>query len=87
MAKIFSHGNAGPHQSETAIDERNLVSRGRGDGGPAPPNYRALERFATWPISTTSANDAIESVLAGAGAALPARDEVDQRVISEVKLG
>ncbi len=39
------------------------------------------------PITMQSAQDAYESVLAGAGATLPKRDPVDTRVVEEVRTG
>lgn len=41
--------------------------------------------FETPPVRTTSAEQALEDVLAGAGAILPARDSVDARVVKQVR--
>jgi hypothetical protein len=48
---------------------------------------RADKPFAMAPITMTSAKEAFDAVLAGAGAALPHRDPVDLRIINEVKTG
>jgi len=46
-----------------------------------------MTRFATWPITATSADDAKIGVLAGAGATFPKRDSVDARVVADVENG
>jgi pectate lyase len=43
--------------------------------------------FDTLPVTTTSAKQAYDDVLAKAGATLPKRDAIDQRVILEVRTG
>jgi hypothetical protein len=48
---------------------------------------RVEKPFPMAPIVTTSALDAYENVLKSAGATLPRRDPVDERVINEVKTG
>jgi hypothetical protein len=48
---------------------------------------RADEPFPHAPVTIQPAKDAYEAVLAGAGAALPHRDAVDNRVIEEVRTG
>lgn len=56
---------------------------GFGERG-APETYRAAERFATRSITAQSAAAALEAVLQSAGALLPQRDSIDQRIIREV---
>ncbi len=48
---------------------------------------RSDRPFPMPPITVQSAQDAYESVLANAGATLPRRDAVDQRVVTEVRTG
>jgi pectate lyase len=48
-------------------------------------NIKAFEEFAVEPVTTYSAYEAFDTVLAGAGAILPIRDAVDLRIIKEVK--
>jgi hypothetical protein len=48
---------------------------------------RVNKPFPMPPMTIQSAQDAYESVLADAGATLPNRDPVDQRIIKEVKTG
>ena len=51
------------------------------------PKVRVDKPFVTAPLPVQSARDAYETVLANAGAALPKRDAVDQRVIQMVRSG
>jgi hypothetical protein len=48
---------------------------------------RATEPFPMAPLRITSAQDAYDEVLAGAGATLPRRDAVDERVVAMVRTG
>jgi hypothetical protein len=48
---------------------------------------RADQPFPMSPLTIQTAQQAYESVLANAGASLPRRDPVDQRIITEVKTG
>lgn len=48
---------------------------------------RAAEPFPMAPLRITSAQDAYDEVLAGAGATLPRRDPVDERVVAMVRTG
>ena len=43
--------------------------------------------FPAQPVTTQPADSAYELVLAGAGAVLPTRDAVDQRIVGEVRSG
>lgn len=53
--------------------------------GRAEPGHRAEEPFQVAPVKTDSAAEAFSNVLEHAGAILPTRDTVDQRVIEQVK--
>jgi hypothetical protein len=51
------------------------------------PAFRSDQPFATPPVTTQTAEAAYESVLANAGATLPARDAVDLRIVNDVRNG
>jgi hypothetical protein len=55
--------------------------------GMAPPAARVHTPFEGWPVNQETALEAFESVLAKAGATLPRRDAVDQRVTNMVRTG
>jgi pectate lyase len=84
--RIYVEGNLGPHRPDTTMDEWSLVGFGYGEEGNAPEEYRSQTRFTTYPITATSAVQALEEVLAGSGATVPVRDLVDQRVVNEVQM-
>ncbi|MHC4608463.1 MAG: pectate lyase family protein, partial [Planctomycetota bacterium] len=83
--KIHAKGNIGPHRPTPSADEWSIVGYGWGAEGIAPEKYRALEPYAVAPVTATSAAEAFEKVLAGAGATLPKRDPVDARIVGEVR--
>jgi pectate lyase len=83
-ARIFADGNA-RHGADTPGGWSLVQSGWRGFG--APDRYRAASRFATPAITTTSAREAFDHVLASAGAIAPARDAVDRRIVDEVSRG
>jgi len=53
----------------------------------APESYRSHNPFAVPPVTTSEPNDVFDEVLGSAGAILPVRDSVDERIIAEVKNG
>ena len=84
VPKIFAEANA--RHGADAPAGWSLVQFGwRGSG--APDRLRAASRFATPAVTTTSAREAFEQVLASAGAIAPARDAVDRRIVDEVRQG
>jgi pectate lyase len=85
--RIFVADNYGPHRPDPSFDEWALVGLGYGEGGTAPTTYRSMTPFASSPIAPDKASAALELVLAGAGATLPERDAVDQRLVREVREG
>ena len=85
--RIYVEGNLGPHRPDTNIDEWSLVGFGWGEEGVAPEKYRSFTKFTTAPVTTASAAEAMEEVLAGAGARAPQRDAIDRRVVDDVKKG
>jgi len=83
--RIFVEGNA-RHGADAPPSGWSLVQFGwRGSG--APDRYRAAARFTTPAITTTSAREAFDQVLALAGAIAPARDATDRRIVDEVRQG
>ena len=85
--RIYVRDNMGPHRPDPSLNEWVLVGFGWGEEGVAPESYRSPRPFPTWPITTQSASVAHELVLSHAGAALPLRDSVDERVVGDVKAG
>jgi pectate lyase len=83
--RIYVQGNLGPHRPDPNMDDWALVGLGWGEKGVAPENYRSFKKFTTALITTTSAPEAREQVLAGAGATAPQRDAIDRRVVNDVK--
>jgi len=83
--KLYVSGNLGPHRPDARADDWALVGLGFGHEGVAPTRFRVATPFATWPITTQSAAEALPLVLARAGATLPKRDAVDARVVSDVR--
>lgn len=82
--RIYVEGNLGPHRPDPTMDEWALVGFGYGEKGVAPETYRSLARFTAHSITAVSATEALEKVLAEAGATAPQRDAVDRRVVDEV---
>jgi pectate lyase len=58
-----------------------------GDPAKVLAGIRVMEPFPHAPLKIQSAEDACQSVLADVGATLPRRDQVDARIISEVRTG
>lgn len=85
VPKIHVSGNIGPHRPNVNTDDWALVGIGFGREGVAPARFRAMTPFDTWPITAHGAAEALPLVLAHAGATLPKRDAVDQRIVEDVK--
>ncbi len=83
--RIYVEDNIGPHRPDPNMDEWSIVGFGWGEKGVAPETYRSFTKFTTAPITTDSAAEALDKVLAEAGAIVPQRDAVDQRVVNDVK--
>ena len=83
--KWYVAGNVVEGYPEVTHDNwKGMRSMNRG----APPEAaRVHSPFEAWPVNQESAMDAFQSVLAKAGATLPRRDAVDQRVIAMVRSG
>ncbi|MGQ9576885.1 MAG: pectate lyase family protein [Thermoguttaceae bacterium] len=83
--RLFVEGNLGPRRPDPSMEEWALVGYGWDPGHAVPASCRSHRRFQTWPISTCPAADAVELVLAHAGATAPKRDAVDQRIVADVR--
>lgn len=80
--------------ADNVVEGNAKVTAHNWDGGVQPQGGEGNLKFAkvetpweSMPINQQTAKEAFSSVLAGAGAILPKRDEVDTRIIAEVKGG
>ncbi len=65
---------------------RNNALLFTGNRNPAPARYTLADKpFDVPPVHTTSAEEALNDVLERVGATLPRRDQVDTRIVGEVK--
>ncbi len=81
---MYAMGNIGPHRSAND-DEWALVGTGASQAEVAPDTFRSSEPLGTLHVPEQTADEAYAAVLANAGANLPERDSVDQRIIAEVQ--
>ncbi len=79
---IYIEGNYGPTCPAGCADDWKMVGRSGGDA--LRRADQSTSRHPAPMVTTTSAQVAFDRVLAEAGAILPARDVVDQRVIRDV---
>lgn len=77
----MSRVNITPKRSSDNLDEIQGVVR------PSEHKWVVSTRHSAPSVTTTSAFDAYDQVLAQAGATLPMRDSVDQRIVNDVKNG
>lgn len=82
---IFIDGNVGPTCPAGCVDDWVMV--GLSSGAPISVQQQSATRHEAPLVTTTTAEVAFDQVLASAGAILPARDSVDQRVIDDVVHG
>ena len=87
IPKVYVEGNIGPRRRDPTDDDWLVVKYGWGPELHAPEAYRSLTRFAAPPITTSSALEAYEAVLASAGAIAPVRDAADARIVADVRNG
>jgi pectate lyase len=78
--RIYVTGNIGPGRADDSQPQDNVVD-------PADRQWIVPRRLMAPSITTTSAHDASDHVLAHAGARVPSLDPVDQRVIHEIENG
>jgi hypothetical protein len=84
--KIYVEDNFGPHRANPSMDDWTMVGFGYVEGV-APESFRSLIKYETPPLKISSAEEALQRVLAEAGATLPARDAVDHRIVKDVREG
>jgi hypothetical protein len=83
--KIYVKDNIGPHRTDPSVEDWNVVKYGWDSEQVTPETYQSSDRFTVPPVTTFEANEVFEKILASAGAILPVRDSVDQRIITDVK--
>jgi hypothetical protein len=79
----YVSGNIVDGRDDLTSDNRKLFDRPERDGRQLVTI--AAQAFATPPVRTTPASEALRDVLAGAGATLPRRDPVDARIVRDVE--
>lgn len=82
LSKLYIKGNIGPQRPNNTLDEWALVGN---DSRYSRSQLEASAPFAPTGVTTYDADTSYEIVLNQAGATLPQRDVVDQRVVSEVR--
>ncbi|WP_207497293.1 T9SS type A sorting domain-containing protein [Aridibaculum aurantiacum] len=81
--KFYLEGNF--VENSAAVTARNWLGVAMSGGTQADTNQSKVEvPFNIAPVTTQSAQDAYISVLNGAGAILPKRDTLDQRIVNDV---
>ena len=83
--KIYVEDNLGPHRPDPNMDQWAIVGFRWGEEGIAPEKYRSHTKFKTPAITLIHTEKLCDTVLAKVGATAPKRDDVDQRVINDVK--
>ena len=78
--RLYVRGNLGPHRRGSSGPDADVVE-------PEGRRFMVGSRHVAPAVRTTSAAQAYEEVLAGAGARVPFIDPVDQRVIRDVRKG
>jgi hypothetical protein len=82
---LFIQGNVGPSCPEGCADDWDMVTHFASDPGGRGDQASTGQPVA--PVTTTSAFEAYEQVLASAGATRPMRDAVDERIVNDVTNG
>jgi pectate lyase len=78
--RIYVSGNIGPNRTDDTQPDVDMVK-------PGNHNFIVPSPFPAPAVTTTSAQQAFEDVLANAGARIPSLDAVDKRILEEVKRG
>jgi len=88
LARLFLSGNVLEGNRAATADNRRFVSHPNGHKRKEFLETVIVEEaFPAPPMRTDSAQEALERVLAEAGATLPRRDAVDERVVNDVRNG
>jgi hypothetical protein len=85
VPRIFAAGNA--RSNAAASPDGWSMVHYAWKGQIAPEQYRSATPHQTAPVQATSAQEALDRVLAGAGARVPRRDAIDNRIVADVKNG
>jgi hypothetical protein len=87
--KVYVHGNVVEGNEAVTKDNWNggVQIEDLPNAGAYTDSIRSDKPFPMAPVTTVSAYDAYDYVLANAGATLPKRDAVDQRIVRVVKSG
>lgn len=83
LASVYVHDNITPYRGDG--EEEWLATSEWLEDPPADPSFRAAEAHDMPEVPTVGSSEAVEAVLDGAGATLPARDAVDDRVVTQVR--
>jgi hypothetical protein len=83
-SSVFVQGNIGPRRPNDSMDDWAIAGYW---SGPASTDGQSPTSFNTPNLPTLSAVDAYRDVLHNAGATLPARDSIDNRIVQEVENG
>jgi len=78
--RIYVIGNLGPHRTDDMQPDINVVN-------PDDRIFVVTNRFPAPAVTTSTAQQAYDAVLAKAGTRIPTMDAVDRRIIEEVKRG
>ncbi|HJR80908.1 MAG TPA: hypothetical protein VJ821_12605, partial [Anaerolineales bacterium] len=78
--RIYVSGNLGPHRTDNTQPNSNIVS-------PDSRTFMVTNPFSAPAVTTSSAAQAYQDVLARAGVRIPSLDAVDKRILEEVKRG
>ena len=78
--RMFVEGNFLEGAGDRNRDNWQLIHR-------AAAHHKMAEPFDVAPVATTGAREAYDQVLASAGAILPRRDAVDDRIVAQVRAG
>jgi len=81
-SKMYVKGNIGPNRGADSDPEWNAVYEEN-----VRSSYKMITPQLAGGITTTSARQAYDEVLAGAGAIIPRRDPVDTRAVNDTKNG
>ena len=78
--QVYVSGNVGPNRNDETLLDINLVK-------PSDQKFIVMSPFPAPAVTTSSAAQAYQDVLARAGVRIPSLDAVDKRILEEVKRG
>ena len=86
VPRVFVSGNAKSGEASVPADEWTRVQLGWRSKG-APEKYRAAGPAPGARVTAGDAKEALRLVTAGAGAVVPRRDSIDERIVADVRNG